>query len=190
MCNTFLSPSQPERVEWAFSQLRIPVLWPEAPRPNRGISGDIRPTDPACVVMPEGEGGRMDWMAWGFPRDKGGPVINFRTEGRVFPRASRCLVMAAGFYETTDPVIPAQKRKDWWLFTVPGVEMFALAGHVRGDRFTVLTCEPGPDIQPYHSRQPVCLLPDQWAGWLHGEPEADLLAPSPPGTFTVAPRPT
>lgn len=132
----------------------------------------------------------MDWMAWGFPRDKGGPVINFRTEGRVFPRASRCLVMAAGFYETTDPVIPAQKRKDWWLFTVPGVEMFALAGHVRGDRFTVLTCEPGPDIQPYHSRQPVCLLPDQWAGWLHGEPEADLLAPSPPGTFTVAPRPT
>ncbi len=186
MCNTFLSPSTPERVEWAFSQVHIPILWPESPRPNRGVTGDIRPTDPACVVLPEGDGGRMDWLAWGFPRDKGGPVINFRTEGRVFPRASRCLVMAAGFYETTDPVEPRQKRKDWWLFSARGVELFALAGHVRGDRFTVLTCEPGPDIQPYHGRQPVCLMPDQWRDWLAGAPEAELMAPSPAGTFTVA----
>ena len=190
MCNTFLSPTKPERVEWAFSQVRIPVLWPETPRPNRGIVGDIRPTDPACVVRPEGDGGRMHWMAWGFPRDKGGPVINFRTEGRRFARASRCLVMAAGFYETTDPVEPGQKRKDWWLFTVPEIEVFALAGHVRDDRFTVLTCEPGPDVQPYHGRQPVCLLPGDWRAWLAGDAEEALIAPSPAGTFAVSKRPT
>lgn len=190
MCNTFLSPSHPKRIEWAFSQTRIPVRWPEEPMPNRGVTGDIRPTDPAGVVVPDGDGGRLAWMAWGFPRDKGGPVINYRSEGRIFSRAGRCLVMAAGFYETTDPVQPGQKRKDWWLFTAPGVEVFALAGHVRGDRFTVLTCEPGPDVAPYHDRQPVCLLPDQWAAWLGGAPEAGLLRPSPPGTFTVGKKPT
>lgn len=190
MCNTFLSPSHPKRVEWAFSQIRIPVRWPDEPMPNKGVVGDIRPTDPACVVLPDGNGGRMNWMSWGFPRDKGGPLINFRSEGRAFSRAGRCLVMAAGFYETTDPVVPGQKRKDWWLFTAPEVEVFALAGHVRDGRFTVLTCEPGPDIQPYHDRQPVCLFPGQWADWLDGAPEAALLRPSPAGAFAVARKPT
>ncbi|MDP1630452.1 MAG: SOS response-associated peptidase family protein [Caulobacter sp.] len=190
MCNTFLSPNNPKRVEWAFSQVRIPLIWPEAPMPNRGVTGDIRPTDPACVVVPEADGGRLCWMAWGFPRDRGGPLINFRSEGRRFSRVGRCLVMVNGFYETTDPVQPGQKRKDWWLFQAPEVEIFALAGHVRDDRFTLLTCEPGPDVAPIHDRQPVALMPDQWRDWLAGAPESGLIAPSPAGTFSVAKRET
>ena len=49
-----------------------------------------------------------------------------------------------------------------------------------GEAFTMLTCAPGPDIAPYHSRQIVLMPRDRWADWLAGEvPSADLIAPTP-----------
>jgi putative SOS response-associated peptidase YedK len=33
------------------------------------------------------------------------------------------------------------------------------------DSFTILTCAPGTDCEPYHNRQPVILEQDQWATW-------------------------
>ena len=58
----------------------------------------------------------------------------------------------------------------------------------RGEAFTMLTCEPGPDIAPYHSRQIVLMPRDRWADWLGGVvPAADLIAPTPAGTLRVEP---
>ncbi|TRW18086.1 SOS response-associated peptidase family protein [Glacieibacterium frigidum] len=57
----------------------------------------------------------------------------------------------------------------------------------RGEAWTMLTCEPGPDIAPYHGRQIVIMPRDRWADWLAGVvPAADLIAPTPAGTLTVA----
>lgn len=102
---------------------------------------------------------------------------------------------------------PARGRgkKDKWLFTLteqdaaraaPG--LFCVAGlwkggadlgkGTTGEAWTMLTCEPGPDIAPYHSRQIVIMPRDRWADWLGGVvPAADLIAPTPAGTLKVAP---
>ena len=70
--------------------------------------------------------------------------------------------------------------------TLPGHELFAIAGVVRGDAWAMLTQPPGPDIAPFHDRQVVVLAPDQWRAWLSGEPnEAELLRPIPAGTLAV-----
>jgi putative SOS response-associated peptidase YedK len=108
-------------------------------------------------------------------------VINFRSDGRRFP-TGRCLIPADGFYEFTGSKSPKTK----WLFTpADDSELFAIAGLVRDDRFTMLTCEPGPDIAPYHNRQIVILAPEQWGAWLGRDEPQPKLAPLPAGSLKV-----
>jgi hypothetical protein len=47
-----------------------------------------------------------------------------------------------------------------------------LRGRLNGaaPAFTMLTCEPGPDVAPIHNRQIVVLDRDQWTAWLNPEP--------------------
>ena len=52
--------------------------------------------------------------------------------------------------------------------------------------FTMLTCEPGPDVAPIHNRQIVVLDRSEWAAWLNSQTaEEDLLKPSPPASLKV-----
>ena len=58
-------------------------------------------------------------------------------------RRHRCLVVADGFYEFTDPIEPKKKRKDKWLFTKRDEPIFCIAGIWRdtpevGEAFTML----------------------------------------------------
>ena len=122
------------------------------------------------------------------------PVYNFRSEGRRFG-PERCLIVADGFFEFTDPPAiedaPKHRPKSKWLFTMPGAPFFCIAGIWRthaevGEAFTMLTTEPGPDVAPYHNRQVVVLGPQDWARWLNPEvPAADVLGPAPVGTLAV-----
>lgn len=144
-------------------------------------------------------------------RSEGRDFRNTGTQGR-------CLIPLDGFYEFTDaghplslaaspPVPPpagGRGRKDKWLFTLNGQDdrpetgLFCVAGLWKGgadlgkagtgEAFTMLTCEPGPDIAPYHGRQIVIMPRDRWADWLGGVvPAAELIAPTPAGTLTVTP---
>jgi putative SOS response-associated peptidase YedK len=107
-------------------------------------------------------------------------VINFRSDGRAFPKG-RCLVPADGFFEFTGAKAPKSK----WLFEPTQGSFLAIAGFVRDDRFTLLTCAPGPDIAPYHDRQIVILPRQHWAAWLDlGQPQPPI-APAPAGTLKV-----
>jgi putative SOS response-associated peptidase YedK len=66
--------------------------------------------------------------------------------------SNRCLSVADGFYEFTDPAEQRKKRKDKWLFTKRDQPIFCIAGIWRkevGEAFTMLTMEPGPDIARY-----------------------------------------
>lgn len=127
---------------------------------------------------------------WSWPAPNKRPVYNFRSEGREFT-SNRCLIVADGFYEFTDPTEKGKKRKDKWLFTKRDEPIFCIAGTWRetkdvGEAFTMLTMEPGPDIAPYHDRQIVILERDAWADWLDPSvPEQSLIKPLGPGSLLV-----
>ena len=50
----------------------------------------------------------------------------------------------------------------------------------------MLTCPPGPDVAPYHSRQVVVILPEDFARWLSGAAaSAELCRPLPAGSLAA-----
>ncbi len=193
MCNLYTQTTAAEAMVRLAAALHLPLRFPEG-IPNLGPR-DICITDPAPILR--AASARDDAPAyeliirrWSWPGPGGKPVYNFRSDGREFP-TGRILIPADGFYEFTAPADPKQKRKDRWLFTAPDGAMLGIAGLVRdvpgiGQAFTMLTCEPGPDVAPYHSRQVALLAPDRWRAWLeHAAPARDLIGPLAPGTLTV-----
>jgi putative SOS response-associated peptidase YedK len=188
MCNDYGNDIPYSAYLEAFSETRIPVRFPVA-APNLQPREDIWPTDTAPVIRQAEDDVEFTQLRWGFPpaRPKGAPVINFRSEGRRFPKG-RCLVPASHFFEFTGAKSPKSK----WKFTKAGEGWFCFAGLWRpmpdgaGDAFTLLTTEPGPDVAPIHNRQMVVLERSDWHAWLNLErPEAELLRPLPPGNLTV-----
>jgi putative SOS response-associated peptidase YedK len=180
MCNEFRFKQSLDHLADAFSQLDIPVHWAGG-APNLEPRDSIRPTDPAAILVGSPDGAELKQLRWGFPNPhKGGPIINFRSDGRRFP-SGRCLIPADGFYEFTGDKAPKSK----WLFTAADDGLFCIAGLAREDRFTMLTMEPGPDIAPYHNRQIVILPREQWAVWLVPSPEAQIPA-LPAGSLKVS----
>jgi putative SOS response-associated peptidase YedK len=127
---------------------------------------------------------------WSWPGQNKRPVYNFRSEGREFT-ANRCLIVADGFYELTDPNEKGKKRKDKWLFTKRGERLFRIAGIRRetkdvGETFTMLTMDPGPDIAPYHGQQIVILEREAWGDWLDPSVSAQsLIRPLAAGALQV-----
>ena len=184
MCNEFRFKQSLDTLAEEFSQLRLPLHWTGG-APNLEPRDSIRPTDPAAVIVGSPDGAELRQLRWGFPpQGRGGPVINFRSDGRRFA-SGRCLVPADGFYEFTGVKSPKSK----WLFTAAdpalGTDFFCVAGLVRDDRFTMLTCPPGPDITPYHDRQIVILPRERWAEWLGPSLDAPACAPLPAGSLAV-----
>jgi putative SOS response-associated peptidase YedK len=178
MCNEYRFKQSLDHIADEFSRLSLPFVWAGG-APNLEPRDSIRPTDPAPILVGSPQGAELKQLRWGFPRPQGGPVINFRSDGRRFP-SGRCLILADGFYEFTGDKAPKSK----WLFTAPDDGLFCIAGLVRDDRFTMLTREPGPDIAPYHNRQVVILPRTQWADWLGPSPDATI--PSlPAGSLKV-----
>ena len=173
MCNEYRFSKSLDRIVQEVSRLTMALHW-EGGAPNLEPRESIRPTDPAPVIVGSDAGPELKQLRWGFPQAKGGPLINFRSEGRRFPNG-RCLIPADGFYEFTGDKAPKTK----WLFTATDNELFCIAGLVRDDRFTMLTMEPGPDIAPYHNRQIVILPRPLWQAWLgapEDQPQLGLLA--------------
>ena len=178
MCNEYRFKQSLDRIAEEFGRLSLPLHWAGG-APNLEPRDSIRPTDPAPILVGSPVGAELRQLRWGFVQPKGGPLINFRSDGRRFP-SGRCLVPADGFYEFTGPKAPKSK----WLFTATDNELFCIAGFVRDERFTMLTMEPGPDIAPYHNRQIVILPRAQWAEWLG--PSPDMRIPAlPAGSLNV-----
>ena len=190
MCNDYRSRVELDTIGQDFSQLRIPLRFPEG-LPNLEPRDDIRITDTAPIIRWGGDSAELVQRRWSWPGAGGKPVYNFRSDGREFG-PGRCLIVADGFYEFTTPAQPrADKRKDKWLFTVAGEPWFCIAGLWRsdpavGEAFTMLTTPPGADVAPYHGRQVAVLPRERWAAWLDGSGSAlDLLGPCPGGMLEV-----
>jgi putative SOS response-associated peptidase YedK len=172
----------------AFSQIGAPVVFPTA-APNLEPRDDIWPTETAPVLRRREAGVELVQLRWGFPppRSKGAPVINFRSEGRHFPKG-RCLIPASHFFEFTGTKTPKSK----WKFTLVGEDWFCFAGLWRplpdgaADAFTLLTTEPSADVASIHNRQMVVLHRSDWLAWLDlTRPEAELLRPLSAGSLAV-----
>lgn len=189
MCNLFGSRMSWSELVEAFAAAGLPIASPGPhAAPNLPERPEVRPTDPAPVVRRGPRGATLEEARWGFAPSapKRPPVINYRSEGRRFDPASRCLIPLSEFYEFTGARTPKTK----WRFTSADGHWPCFAGLWRpeaaGGRFTLLTTEPGPDVAPIHDRQPVVLEREQWAAWLGGGAESELLRPSPSGALSVA----
>ncbi len=192
MCNDYRLEVDIASIAEDFDNLKIKIRMPEG-APNVAARADIRMTDIAPIVRSV-EGGRgvgeLVNRRWSWPGVKGKPVYNFRTEGREFT-SQRCLILADGFYEFTDPENPKQKRLDKWLFTMKDHPWFCIAGIWRshpevGEAFTMLTMDAGPEIKPFHDRQIIPLDRDRWAEWLDPNvPAEEVLKYLPAGSLPV-----
>lgn len=151
---------------------------------------DIKINDMGPVMRAAGNGIDLVPMNFSFPPSgpRGGPVFNFRSEGRQFDKSNRCLIPASAFFEFTGKKYPKAKHR----FTLNDAPFLAIAGIWREGKdgappaFTMLTTDPGPDVEPYHSRQIVILRPEDWTAWIDlTKPEAELLRALPERSLHV-----
>lgn len=175
------------RSDWG--QTRIPLVFPEG-LPNMAPLDGFRITDPTVIIRGGPDEAELVTRRWSWPGTGGKPVYNFRSDGRELAQG-RCLIPVDAFFEFTAPREPAQKRKDKWAFRLRDHAWFCIAGLWRahsavGEAFTMLTCPPGLDIAPFHSRQVVVLGGGDWARWLDpAVPSAELCRPLAPGSLLV-----
>ncbi len=191
MCNDYRLMVDVASIVEDFAHLKIKIRFGEG-APNLQPREDIKITEMGPIVR-EIAGTRDEaelvQRRWSWPQNKR-PVYNFRSDGREF-NSNRCLIVADGFFEFTDPSDKSKKRKDKWLFTKKDEPIFCIAGIWRdtpdvGEAFTMLTMEPGPDIAPYHDRQIVILERGAWADWLDPSVSAkSLIKPLPAGSLDV-----
>jgi putative SOS response-associated peptidase YedK len=191
MCNDYRLMVDVASIVEDFAHLKIRIRFGEG-TPNLAARENIKITDMGPIVRAIDRGreeAELVQRRWSWPQNKR-PVYNFRSDGRDF-NSNRCLIIADGFYEFTEPKDSKKKRKDKWLFTKKDEPIFCIAGIWRetpdvGEAFTMLTMEPGPDIAPYHDRQIVILESDNWADWLDPSVSAkSLIRPLPAGTLNV-----
>jgi putative SOS response-associated peptidase YedK len=188
MCNDY-----EQHIRWAeycdmmqALKLGIPTHQNELDLPQ---ADDIRVNDMAPVMRPAGNQIELSPMNFSFqPSGRGGPVFNFRSEGRHFADSKRCLIPATAFFEFTGKKYPKTKHR----FALIDAPFLAIAGIWREGQgnhpasFAMLTTMPGPDVEPYHNRQVVVLRPENWAAWIYlTKPEAELLRPLWGGSLTV-----
>ena len=189
MCNLYTQSKSVDEVARLFNDLQMPLRFPNGV-PNLQPR-EIAITDPSPIVRADNGGGfELVVRRWSWPAPGGKPVFNFRSDGREFG-SGRCLIVADGFFEFTRPDDPKARRKHKWRFTLRDAEQFAIAGLWRtdptiGEAFTMLTTEPGEDIQPYHNRQIVVLRPGDFARWLDpAVPAAELCKPLAAGSLSA-----
>ena len=188
MCNDY-----EQHIRWAeycdmmqALKLGIPTHQNELDLPQ---ADDIRVNDMAPVMRAAGNQIELSPMNFSFqPSGRGGPVFNFRSEGRHFADSKRCLIPATAFFEFTGKKYPKTKHR----FALIDAPVLAIAGIWREGQgnhpasFAMLTTMPGPDVEPYHNRQVVVLRPENWAAWIYlTKSEAELLQPLWGGSLTV-----
>jgi putative SOS response-associated peptidase YedK len=190
MCNDY-----EQHVTWAaycklMQDLALGIIPTRQSQLDLPRADDVRINDLGPVMRACPEGIELALMRFGFPpaSPRGGPVFNFRSEGRRFDQSNRCLVPASAFFEFTGKKYPKAKHR----FTLTDAPFMAIAGLWREGQgnqppsFTMLTTAPGPDVEPYHNRQVAVLQPKDWRAWIELTVlQSELLKPLPAGALAV-----
>jgi putative SOS response-associated peptidase YedK len=106
MCNDY-----EQHIRWAqycammqAAELGIPTQQSEADLPR---ADDIKINDTGPVMRAAGNVIELTPMNFSFPpTGRGGPVFNFKLEGRHFDKSNRCLIPASAFFEFTGKKYP------------------------------------------------------------------------------------
>ncbi len=210
MCNRYGYQAPVTRLVDEFSEVGLPLRFFGGALPNLEPREHIRPTNDAPILRamdaadPAAGLELVQLRWWLIPffhkrsiKDWKPMCTNARAETvattptfREPFKQRRCLVPASHYFEWTGPV----GAKLMWKFAKTGEDLFCFAG--LWDRaetsdgvvesFTILTCAPGPDCAPYHTRQPVVLERQHWPTWLDlGADPSSLLQPNAGGTLSV-----
>lgn len=180
MCGRFfMAPDA--NLEEIFAQAQLQLLPDSAAK----HSGEISPTDIVPVFTMENGRRIAKPMIWGFPRwDGKGVIFNARQESALEKKMfrdsllkRRIAVLTTGFYEWTP--VPGQKKKNRYIFNLPGEKFMFLAGMWQGfsdpasgqtaEHFTILTTEANHSVNQYHDRMPVLLTESEVDDWLAGD---------------------
>jgi hypothetical protein len=135
MCNDYRLEVETAKIFEDFADLKIKIRFSEG-APNIQAREDIKITDTAPIVrMIDGEpnAGDLVQRRWSWPGQNGRPVYNFRSDGREF-NTGRCLIIADGFYEFTDPADKQKKRKGQVALHQEGRALVLYRGHLAGQQ--------------------------------------------------------
>ena len=133
--------------------------------------------------------------SWGLPT-RTRPAINIKAETLrrgAFKSRRRSVAIVDGFYEWQGE---KRARRPYWFHRESSLLLLA-AVDTRLDAstraplaFAIITTTPGPDVAPFHDRQPAIIEPRQLHTWLSAsvdEKRLALLAPAPAGTLDARP---
>ena len=182
MCGRFTNTASPDELMRLFG---VTVMDNLQPRWN------VAPSQSALVIHQTGLQPEAFMPKWGLPPTAEGRsfLINARMEtaaekptfSDAFAR-HRCLVVASGWYEWSEP------KKPWHVQLFDGgVMVFGglVLPHGREQRFVIVTAASNGDLKAIHHRQPLVLPPTAWQPWLTGSPAAakDLCVAQPSDWF-------
>ena len=175
MCNLYrMTKTKNEVAEWFGTDDAVG---------GANFGAEVFPGYPGLVIAD----GAMRQMNWGFPlslKGKGGqklkpkPVNNTRTDklDSFFWRDSfmkrRCLVPLTAWAEAEGT--KGSKTRTW--LSLPESEIFAAAGIWResdewGKCYSMVLTDAAGRAADVHTRMPVLLATQDYAKWLHGDPE-------------------
>lgn len=173
MCGRF-TLTDPGRLITHYSRYRFPAL---------RRSFNVAPTHEVAALCDDA-GDAVAMLRWGLPGQRGGIVVNARSETvaekPLFRDAflgQRCVVFADSYYEWMSDV----HAKRPFRFTIRGGEPFAFAAlwHAAPDNrraVCLLTTSPNEKQRLVHDRSPVILGDAEIDAWLsHGTSASGLL---------------
>ncbi len=200
MCNRYGNKISYDQYVAAFTDLGLKLVQPNGRGiPNLQPRAQIFPTETAPVIRPHENGlevielrwGLIPWFHKGHVKEWKPLTTNARRETiattatykSAFQR-HRCLIPFSHFFEWTgEKGHKTQwqfnpKENDWLCFA--GIWDRAQTADGIVESFSLATMPAGKDVEKIHDRQPVVLLPAQYAQWLESPQAADLLLQSPP----------
>ena len=150
------------------------LLGANAPGALLPVSGDIRPSERALILLDENHEIMAETMVWGFPQYTGkGLLINARAETaaeKTMFRNSllqrRCAIPASWFYEWNPRKEKVTfKREDHAAMYMAGIYQ----RYEDGNHFVILTTDANASMRPVHDRMPVILGKEELEAWMEDE---------------------
>ena len=157
MCSEFEQDPKPKDLVIRFELVELP------PQINMAF---IRPTDQALII---GMNKQPMLCGWGFEVTwDTKPLINARSETLAEKQSfqphleTRCIVPATGYSEWRKEDDKKLKNR----IHPSDQPLFSMAGLIKDNKFTIITCQPSPEIAYIHNRMPVILAPEAEKSWL------------------------
>ena len=192
MCNEYRNRKSVRRLIDQCDELNMPLRYRERDTQHRPVGQNIRITDRAPILRNGEDGVALEMMRWSWPGAErrtglqlpfGEPPLR---HGAALPHPGRRVLRVHRGQRREDEAqrqVAVHSRSTATSSRSPACG--ARKRRTAQDAWAMLTCEPGPDIAPYHDRQVVVLDPARWSAWLAGANEAELLIPSPAGSIAV-----